>query len=65
MQTGKKKIELSKETLRELTARPLTKEEGALVAGGVEPSHPCAFSASHCNPSIGLCPDTVLECFAF
>lgn len=30
----RKKISLSKETLRELTARPLTEEEAMLAAGG-------------------------------
>jgi hypothetical protein len=49
----KKKIELSKETLRELTMRPLTEAEQKLAAGGIEiNTYPCMPSTeiNTCSP---------------
>ena len=54
MQNSKKKIELSKETMRDLTARPLTKQEQDFAAGGTEASRGCT-AGQDCNTE-NSCP---------
>lgn len=53
MENGKKKIELSKEALRELTVRPLSPQEQEFVAGG-DASRGCT-AGEDCNTE-NSCP---------
>ena len=55
------KLALSKETLRELTARPLSAEEVAMVAGASQVGCGGSFSycagSTGCNSAFDYCPE--------